>query len=432
MRFFFCILFLFFLSLKVSFSESQIEKADQIYKEAAALSKKDAASNKAAIFKLLKEARDLYLSVDQLTEKQESNLVKINAFLYWNTKFKKVAEAEDVSIKEEIVSEAPVEDTTKTESTSEIVKEKDEAWLAQKKEKKETYQKALEETESYEKKHYKDYYSNMLNYLDLHTKATTPQTSEDALHKTKEFQNALNRESELTIQEALKSIYNYKSLVHQKKFEYLSQKIGKLIKYGSLSIKAKGYMLQLYQEIVSMNFIKAKLIANSHKTLKLPDSVLKDYEGVITKIDDRGLHLLDESKRSFISWEIISENDMLKLAMKIIKGVNKDEKHLLALANFRLQNYSKAYALFQELILLDPKNLIRYKYQLANCEAGHRLHTGKFFARRFEESKRLAKKGQKQKAIDILIDLMENHMNDPLGNSFLEQCQYVYSEVIRM
>ena len=393
-----------------------MEKVQELYDNAIALMRKDHRANAATTLKILKEAREILFKFKELTEEQEAKLIKINAHIYWQTKFSSSANLEPIT-----KNLTPETKTTKTI--------KDAEWEKVKEKKRKQFNSSLEKAQQYEKKHSNDLFSNMLNYLELQTKVVDTAQANETFDKTTYFQIALKAEREELLSELFRDYDEFKSLLNNKNYALASTKIAKLRERRNLTHKQKALLALIHKEITAMNYIKEALLENGTRVIPIP-KLFQGFEGVVAGITEKGIQLSDNhGRKSTISWSILNEKALLSLARTIITGKDEDELFLLAIANMRLEDFSKAYEYFEKLIERAPLNYNRYKDFLSKCEIGHRLKTGKFIEAQLQKALELSQKGQRKAAMDILMELKDNYLNDSLGKSFNERFLLIYNEV---
>jgi tetratricopeptide (TPR) repeat protein len=188
----------------------------------------------------------------------------------------------------------------------------------------------------------------------------------------------------------------------------------------------------MYYETLAMRYLKDTLIMTRFKAIPLPKDTIKGYSGVIIDISERGISLInDDSEKSSVSWQIISEENLLKMAQFLLKGDTNKEAHILAFANMRLHNYQDAFKYFKQLIETDTNNLIRYNDYLTKCEAGYRMYIGPKIDSSCKKAKTLVLKGNKKEAIQLMIDLFERYSDDDLGKVYQDRILFTYSSIIR-
>jgi len=375
----------------------------------------------------LRKARKLLLNSEKLSPEQENVLSKINSHIYWQVKFGTIDEIQTESkIKGRETASLKIK---KTDSSVEIT---DPEWALKIQKRKDEFAAALEKVKAYEKKHFKDHYSNLLNYLDLHHKVINEDDGKKVISKTQILNNKILEEKMLTVNDAIAKIYNYDQLIAEKDYATIVTKIISILKYKKLSPKAKDHIKQLYYETLAMRYLKDTLIMTKHKAIPLPKNTIKGYSGVIIDITDTGLSMINEaSEKSSVGWNIISEEYLLQMAQFLLTGKTNKETHILAFANMRLHNYKDAFKHFKQLIKTDTGNIIRYKDYLTKCEAGYRLHIGPKIDRSCERAKSLVSKGNKRDAIQLMLDLFEKYSNDDLGKAYQERILFTYSSIIR-
>ncbi|MBF0197689.1 MAG: hypothetical protein HQL32_08255, partial [Planctomycetes bacterium] len=240
---------LFSLSLFAASVDDQMAEVNKLYNDAISLMKEDHKGNAPVTLKILKKARNILFSMGELSEEHEAKLIKINSHIYWQSKFSSAFAK---------YNDDEEEETEKL--TLDKPKVNDEEWEKVKEQKRAVFNESYEETKEYEEKHSKDLMSNMLNYLDLQTKAVDSDAVDMVFDKTEYYHVALKDERIKILKGLLKNFSDYESLVANKKYSMVLSRLKKLSKGKSLTIKQKGFLSHLIKEVNAMNLIMSALL----------------------------------------------------------------------------------------------------------------------------------------------------------------------------
>jgi tetratricopeptide (TPR) repeat protein len=405
-------------------------KANELYQQAITLMKEDHKKNAGKTLALLKNAREYFFKVGDLDAKSEATLMKLNSHIYWQSKFSNSQQlAEAASLKEDESFGGSDKKKNKEKSLSPKIKD---AFEKEKIAKNQVFDKKLQETKAFEEKHKNDAMSNMLNYMDLQTKVVDIKSALDLLAKTKHYNAELIKEKEKTIQKYSSQIKNYDKLLNAKEYEYIYKELVKIVRYSNATPNEKSILKNYTMEVMAMASVKKKLLlVGDSKAMPLPRQYT-NFGGVVINIDTKGLKIVTEDRTpGFLSWNVVSEQTILSLALHVIDESQPNNLHLLALANLRLDNYEESYGFFQKLIEKDPKNYLKFRDYLSVCETGYRLKFGPRFEKIFEKVNRYREQGHKRQAIDLLIQLKEDYLMSELGQSYLERFSMIYKDVLR-
>jgi hypothetical protein len=414
-----------------------VDEAIELFDKAKSTIKEGKSDNRDQILQNLRKARSILLEADELTPDQQRVLSKVNSHIYWQIKFSNINEVDHARKGKRLgTNKANTEPEHKKESiqnlNSDNKKLSDPEWEKRKLERQSKFEEALKQAEEYEKKHFKDHHSNLLNYLDLHHKVINAEEGKKVINKTELLSSKIDADKMLSVKEAIERIHGYEKLLSKKNYRMIISKIINILKYNELTPKAKEHIKQMYYETLAMRYLKDTLIMTRIKAIPLPKDTIKGYQGVIIGINEKGIDLINqESEKSSVGWEVVNEKSLLKMAQYILEGQTEKEIHILAFANMRLKNYLEAFRHFRSLIEIDTSKMIRYKDYLTKCEAGYRMVIGPKIDKSCELAKTLIEKGNKKDAIKLMVDLFERYSNDELGQVYQDRILFTYSSILR-
>lgn len=405
-----------------------LDKAHALYKQAVDIMKKDHRANAGQTLALLRQSQQQFLAAGELSPEDEAVLMKLNSHIYWQTKFSNSKQLNTAKALEKTEITTEPDEKEDTQSLS----DKQKALEAEKNAKRDLFNKDLQQAKAYEDKHKNDPMSNMLNYLDLQTKVVDVEKALDLLAKTEHYNAELVKEKNETIGKYLGKMRNYESLLSNKSYDKLFENLANIVRYSKASPKEKSILKSYALEMMAMAKIKKQLLSlRNSRTLPLPRQS-SSLTGVVVNIDEKGLGIITEDRQpGFISWNVVSEQTVLSLALNIIDAKDPNNLYLLALAHLRLENFEEAYAHFNELIRINPKNYLKYRDYLSICETGYRLKFGPKFEKTFEKVNKLKDSGLKHQAIDILVQFKDDYLNSELGQSYIERFSLIYKDLIR-
>ncbi|MBF0198558.1 MAG: hypothetical protein HQL32_12650 [Planctomycetes bacterium] len=421
-----CLLFLTFAPFALAKS-SQLEKAKALCKEAKTLMDKDHRGNAPKTLVILKKARSLLFSLGELSAEDEDLLIKINANIYWQSKFSSA-----FAISPEEIAQSTSKKSKKGgkgKKTKEIIETK-KIVLSQKQK---DYQLALREVKKYERKFPKDYYSNLFNYLSLQDKAPGALASEFIMGKTEFYHEAIKDEKKDILLSLKHHLKDYDYFLNHKQYDDLLISLGKCKKKRGLSPKQKSFIKETIKETEAMAVIKNTLIEIGG-TIPIPlPSDFKGISGTVTKMTKSKLYFSSEEEgilNSSISWSAVSESGMMEMISETIKGKDTDEIKMLAISNMRMGNFIPAYDYYSKLLNAESTNYVKYRNFLSVCEVGYRLKSGRFIEGKLNEAIQLRKKGKQVEALAEMKKLYENYIEStPLGNCYRDRFQLVFNEI---
>jgi len=208
------------------------------------------------------------------------------------------------------------------------------------------------------------------------------------------------------VEKVIKSISLYNNLILKKDYKKIVTEIVNYLKTEELNRFSKNYLKQFYYETMAMLTLKKGLFDMTNESIPFPDKIIRGYEGVITKVDKQGFHIVnDDNEKSIIGWEIINEDKLMRIGKALIKGKTKNHFLILAFANVRLNNFSEAFIHFKKIIELDNSGILQYKDFLLSCEAGLRLQMGERVDEVSTKALNLKKRGSRHEAKKILLEL---------------------------
>ncbi len=409
-------IFSFLMVLSV-WGAASLEKANENYKDAIALIKTGDKSQGNQIISLLQSARNEYMQVGELNEEEEVQFAKLSSLLYWQLKFKKIDDIPTIVKNIETKHENPIaEEQVQSEEN----------------ERQKIFHEKLVTVEKYETSNKSDFYNNMINYLQLQDVIPDASTGEVVFKKADNYHDAHLKSSAEILKEMTAKITDYDKLMNAKQYDALAVKVRDMLSELKESPRAMLIMAQHYQELRAMGIVIEMLQTNHYSNLVYLDANV-NLEGTVGRINEKGLEIYqrDGSPPGIISWEVTSEEAIVKMAAQAIEGRTEDELLILAVLNLRLKKYQDAYDYFVKIIDNNPANIIQYKSYLDQCEQGYRVKVGKIIEEELKKATYLAGRNQHTEAIRTLKGLMRNYMQHPLSTGYLRRYFVTYEEIAR-
>lgn len=423
---------LFSSSLFAAVDQGEVDQANELYQSAIVLMQGGDKSKRAETLTQLKEARELLLKQDGLSEELEDQLTKINSHIYWQTKF---STTEDFKMKSPTKkAKKSKEKGPKANAGQAFKNEAYKRWLAEKKVRENIFKTASKDANSYEKSHNKDSYSNLLNFLELQLKVVDQKNGLSILEKARLYNDRILSKEKALLQPTLDGISNYEKLLASKDYETLFNELARKIKYGNFDSKTKKVVRQYALEIQALSKMKSRLFSgiSTRNSIPVPPSLIQDFEGVISKASRNGLVILsNKGVKSEIGWGVINEESICAMSLKFMDKNNPEDLFMLVVSNLRLKEYETAYTYLNSLMKLDSKNYLRYRDFLAQCETGYRLKFGEMLEKTFTRVEELSISGQVNQAYEIMNQLMDNYIDSPLGQSYHDRFSFLYQGILR-
>lgn len=448
------------------------------YKHAMGLLQKDSKKHAAEVLGTLKAARASLLKTKELGEEGESMLQKINSHIYWQSKFATPAvlkksksyekkarrikagkgDAEPIEVdenKEEekgpgrmeksAVKEVPEEEEAleeEEEQEEELLeameqggaeKVSNEDWNKLKASREAGFDNDLKAAEAFEAKHGKDAMSNMLNYLNLQVKVVDLDQAQELMKKTEEFNSKLLAERKQHISHVTDQIRDFKDMLNKKQYKDIAMNVARQAKLNKkIPAKAKPTLKMFYMEMLAMANVKNRLLGlGGTRAVPMP-RIPGQPESNAVNFESKGITVqLNDGQRSFLSWNVVSEDDLLALGGHIMDPENKEDLFALGLSNLRLKNYEQAYHYFENLVKVSPQDYFKFKDYLAICEAGYRLKFGPRFEGIFKEATTHASRGHKREALETLVQFRDDFLETPLGSSYMNRFKIIFYDIMR-
>jgi len=421
----------FSTSLFAAVDQGDVDQANKLYESAIALMQGGDRTKRSETLVQLKEARELLLKQEGLSEELEDQLTKINSHIYWQTKFSttedmKMTVPKKAKVKKEKGADKAAGQAFKTESYK--------RWLEEKKRRESIFNIANKDASQYEKSHNKDSYSNLLNFLELQLKVVDQKSGLSILEKARLYNDKIVSNEKSLLQPTIDGISNYKKLLASKDYEALFNELARKIKYGNFDSKTKKVVRQYALEIQALSKMKGRLISgiSTKSSIPVPSSLIQDFEGVISKATRNGLVILsNKGVKSEIGWGVINEESICKMSLKFMDKSSSEDLFMLVVSNLRLKEYETAFGYLNSLMKLDSKNYLRYRDFLAQCETGYRLKFGEMLEKTFSRVEELSISGQVNQAYEIMNELMDNYIDSPLGQSYHDRFSFLYQGILR-
>ena len=375
----------------------------------------------------LKEARSLLLAIPNLNEEQESTLSEVSSLIYWQIKFGTInSVTKSLKRKKLVIKEKP---KTKNEVIVKDKKKKKE-WLEKEASHESDFDNAYAKALEYEKMHSKDYFNNLINWLNLHAKANDPKNAQKVFKKAKIIKAIIDNNKSSAVEKVIKSIALYNNFILKKDYKMIVTEIVNYLKTEELDHFSKNYLKQFYYETMAMLTLKKGLFDMTNQSIPFPDNIIRGYEGVITKVDKQGFHIVNEdNEKSFIGWEMINEEKLMHIGKVLIKGKTKNHFLILAFANVRLKQFSEAFSNFEKLIEIDNSGILQYKDFLLSCEAGVRLKIGERVDKVTAKALEMKSHGSPHAAKKLLSDLTKELQNELFSWLYRERIHHTYKKM---
>ncbi len=389
---------------------TSLDEGDQAYKQALELIKKADKESRGQVIQLLKKARGVYLENSEgLSEADEVKLAKISSLLYWQLKFNTMAVATETKPAAE--NKPPTPPPAPEADQPAFVRKRN-------------------EVEAYETQHKHDYYNNMLHYLELQEEVPDTKSGEQVAEKTEFYYTAHAKEVREVLERHLHGIEGYDKLKAEKKYDVLAVRVGKLLAKEGLPPKEQYFLAQHQQGLKAMQLVVELLKQNTSENLRYTDPS-SDIEGTVGKVSEQGLqiYLQNRAEPAFLSWEMLDENAIMRLAVQAIHGESQDDLLLLGVLNLRLGRFEDSFDYWTRLIGRNPAALVQYKGYLEECEHGFRVKVGQLIEKELERAVNFAKVGKKEQALAVMKELQKNYMVHPLAAVYQKRYYVTFKEL---